>query len=232
MGSRWESIIVAIGLIALFYFVKKYYWGKKSPLLKQKQKPKSSIPKKTQIKEQKSLKIELQKLNLKKQSYSSSTHHMASLLMHPHSLESARKEFLDNAQKFRGSYESLFLTCQGRMNGFSREQILRNWEEGIRSTEAKFLILIWTTIIQKHCGRNFYFEILSFLKRDPKIENEILQEWLKQLFKWGLVREPKGQISIPETDEKLKGGEIQTARWFLNGKLLEEWEGQVKSLGH
>ena len=229
MEGRWESILVAFGLIAIFYVARKYVQRKKPPLMNQEPKNHSIIYSKKESKTQAVTKVMKRKPSSNLTS-SHPTNQLASLVMHPHSLESARKEFVLNAQRFRGSYETLFLTCNGKITGVFREQVLRNWEEGIRATEAKFLILVWTTIVQRHCGRNFYRQGSTRWNREAKQENEILQDWLKQLYKWGIIRELCRQSQAPDLEEESKA-RIETARWVLNGEILEVGPEQVKSTG-
>lgn len=229
MEDRWESILVAFGLIAIFYFAKKYVKRKKPPLKIQESKVHSTIHSKKENKTQSDTKA-IKRKPTSNTFTSNSPNQLASLVMHPHSLESARKEFVLNTKRFRGSYESLFLTCNGKITGVYREQILRNWEEGIRATEAKFLILVWTTIVQRHCGRNFYWQGTTRWNRESRQENQILQDWLKQLYKWGVIRELCGLSQTPDLVEESKG-KIEAARWVLNGEILEVSPEQVKSSG-
>lgn len=232
MENGWESILVAFGIIAIFYYAKKYIERKKPPFMAKDAKHYPVSSSKKENKNQlgvKGVKGFNKKSNFKS-SQSTISNHTAALVMHPHSMENARKEFILNAQRFSGSYESLFLVCNGKVTGVFREQVLRNWEEGIRSTEAKFLILVWTTIVQKHSGRNFYRQGVPRWNREGKQENDILQDWLKQLFKWGIVRELCRHSLSPELEEDAKG-RGETPRWVLNGEILEEGQEQVKSTG-
>ncbi len=228
MGNQWESMLVALGIIALFYFIRKYYQSKKPSLISR---PVQATPMKNR---------EMQMLNRGKRTEyvplnnsSRNSNHMASLIMHPNSLEHAGKEFLENAQRFHGLYESLFISCNGKVTGVFREQVLRRWEEGIQAAEAQYLTLVWTTIVRKHCGRSYYRNSSSRGNSDIKVENDILQDWLKQLFKWGLRREIHGQIPSSELDrESRNASSAECIRWILNGVVLEEGEEDVKSLGH
>lgn len=223
----WESILVALGLICLFYFVRKYVLNKKPPCISQ---PVHANPTKIRGKQPQT---RARKINKDPITNSSEPqNHLASLIMHPHSLERAEKEFLKNAPQFRGSYESLFMTCSGKVTVVFREQILRQWEEGIRATGGQYLILVWTTIIQKHCGRNYYQKRVTRENREIQAANDILQEWLKQMLKWGLQREVHGQIHSNEHDRELTS-DAGTERlcWILEGVVLEEGEKHVISLG-
>jgi hypothetical protein len=229
MGGRWESILVAISLIALFYLLRKYFQQKKPPLKTNKPQPIDTKKRGKAIQTMEKGKKGSRKVPLKNPL--TATNHVASLVMHPHSLERAKKEFFHNAHRFRGSYEPLFLTCNSKTTGAFREQVLRKWEEGIRSTEAQNLILIWTTIVQKQCGRNFYRNSSLRSNRDAMLEHDILEAWLTQLLKWGVLRELKNQNSPPEHEGEFIQ-EVMKPRWTLNGEILEEGEERVKSLGH
>lgn len=228
MGNRWESIIVALALIFLFYFIRKYSLRKRPPFISQS----------THANLEKNRGKQLQTRGKKADKVPSvnpplTSNHVASLVMHPHSLERAEKEFVQNAPRFRGSYESLFMTCNGKVTGVFREQVLGHWEEGIQATEAQYFILVWTTIIQKHCGRNYYQNRVSRKNRDTQVENDILQDWLKQLFKWGLQREIHGQIHSTELEgEPLSNAGTERPRWIIDGVVLEEGEEHVKLIGH
>lgn len=224
MGSSWESVVVAIGIILLFYFARRY-----TPQLKN---PKSMKTKSRSKEQPKPLEVHTKKEN--KQSrikQSTSSNSAASLIMHPHSFEQAKKEYMQNAQLFGGFYEVLYLSCSGKLAGTRQEQLLKSWEEGILSTDASNFILAWNTIIQKYCGRNFYFKGNSKGKSEIEEENRILQDWYRILLKWGLHREPGGQIQ-----SELHGGEPMGAQelnyyWLLNGEILEEGQGKAHSLG-
>ena len=233
MGSQWESILVALGIILLFYFSRRYYLRDKPPI-KPPYNPQTPHPIRAKNKN-KQLQVVRKKINHKaaQTKTSQNSNQVASLVMHPLSIERAKKEFLQYAQRFRGSYESLYLTCYGKPTGILREQVLRNWEEGIRATEAQNFILVWNTIVQKHCGRNYYLKGTPRWARDAKVENEILHDWLKQLFIWGLLRELRGQTQSTELGGEPRGGNAEPEKtcWLLNGEILEEGQERVKSLG-
>jgi hypothetical protein len=212
-----------MGLVALFYFLRKTLC-KKDVLGSQGFQPRS---KKNTGKTTRSS----SKFVNKKSSSSSPSSHAGSLLMHPHSLEVARKEFVQFAQNFRGFYESLFLACQGNVTSVYREHVLKFWEETIQATKAKYLILTWTTIVQKHCGRNFYRKGTTRWVRDTSVEKEILEEWLKQLFKWGLHRELCGKEPLSELESR-SSMENEKLHWILNDVVVEAGEEPVKSLEH
>lgn len=227
MENRWESILVALGLICLFYFIRKYFLHKRLPCIAE---PVHAHPTKIRGKQHQTRVRRVRKLTSKNSSQT--PNHGASLIMHPHSLERAEKEFLMNAKRFRGSYESLFMTCYGKVTVVFREQVLRQWEEGIQASKAQYLLLVWTTIIQKHCGRNYYQNRVSREEREIQVANDILQEWLKQMFKWGLQREVHEQIRTNELDgEALGNAGTERLCWILDGVVLEEGEKQVISLG-
>jgi hypothetical protein len=232
MGNQWESILVALGIIVLFYFIRKYYQSKKLSLISR---PVQATPMKYREKERERQMPTRGKRreNAPLNNSSRNSNHIASLIMHPNSLEHAGKEFLENAQRFHGLYESLFLSCNGKVTGVFREQVLRRWEEGIQAAEAQYLSLAWTTIVRKHCGRSYYVNSSSRGNSDIKVENEILQEWLKQLFKWGLRREIHGLMPSSELDQgSLNTPGAECVCWILNGQVLEEGDEHVKSLGH
>lgn len=229
MGNQWESILVALGIIVLFYFIRKYYLSKKPELISRP----IQATQTTKNREKQMLSRGKRTENVPFNNSSRNSNHMASLIMHPNSLEHAGKEFMENAQRFHGLYESLFLLCNGKITGVFREQVLRRWEEGIQAAEAKYLTLVWTTIVRKHCGRSYYQNSSSRGTSDNKVENDILQDWLKQLFKWGLRREIHGHIPSSELDrESRNASSAECIRWILNGEVLEEGEEHLKSLGH
>lgn len=228
MGNQWESILVALGIIVLFYLMRKYNQSKKPSL---SSRPLQAIPIKYREKQLHSR--GKRRENSPFHNSSRNSNHIASLIMHPNSLEQARKEFSENAQRFHGLYESLFLSCNGKVTGVFREQVLRRWEEGIQATEAQYLILLWTTIVRTHCGRSYYRNSSTRGNSDTKVENDILRDWLKQLFKWGLRREIHGQIPSSELEQDLRTTSCaEYVRWILNGKVLEEGGEHVESLGH
>ncbi|AGA69670.1 hypothetical protein Desdi_2239 [Desulfitobacterium dichloroeliminans LMG P-21439] len=231
MGSSWESLAVAIVIILLFYFGKRF-----APQLKETQK---RIKVKQPKDESKAMAIILSKKENKakatqpRPSHSSST--VASLVLHPHTFERAKREYIQYAQRFLGAYELLYLSCYGNIGGERKVQLINNWEEGILSTDAPNFILAWNTCVQKHCGRNFYGRGNSKGNSKEKIDYEmvdlILQDWLKLLLRWGLHREPRGYIQ-----SELQGGEpIGTTElnyyWLLNGEVLEEGQLKAQSLG-
>ncbi|MGI1660069.1 MAG: hypothetical protein ACRKFN_14045 [Desulfitobacterium sp.] len=233
MGSSWESIAVAIVIILLFYFGKRY-----APQIKENQK---RVKVKQPKEESKALDMILSKKENKvtqsRASHTSST--VASLVLHPHTFERAKREYLQHAQRFLGAYELLYLSCYGNLGGERKVQLLKNWEEGILSTDAPNFILAWNTCVQKHCGRNFYSKGNpkgntmgnSKEKIDYEVVDLILQDWLKLLLKWGLHREPRGY-----TQSELQGGEPLGATelnyyWLLNGEVLEEGQLKAQSSG-
>lgn len=224
MGSSWESIVVAVGIILLFYFARHY-----TPRLKS---PKNMKIKSRSKEHHKPLEVQTKKESKQSRTKQSTpSNAAASLVMHPHSFERAKKEYLQNAQRFSGFYEVLYLSSTGKLAGTSQEQLLKSWEDGILSTDASNFILAWNTVIQKYCGRNFYFKGNSKGKGDDEEENRILQDWYRILHKWGLHREPGGQIQ-----SELHGGEPMGAQelsyyWVLNGEILEEGRGKVQSSG-
>ncbi|AFM01017.1 hypothetical protein Desde_2704 [Desulfitobacterium dehalogenans ATCC 51507] len=220
MRSSWESIVVAIGIILLFYFARRYTPGQKSP----KTMKKGSRPKE----ETKPLEMILTKKEMKHVPVkpSPSSQGVASLVMHPHSFERAKREYMRYAQQFSGFYEVLFLSCSGKLSGPRQEQLLKDWEEGILGTDAPNFILAWNTIIQKYCGRNFYFKGNIKGKGEQGEEERILQSWLKILFRWGLHRELKGQIQLEPHGGEPIGAQEQNYFWVLNGEVLEEGRGE------
>ncbi|EHL06634.1 hypothetical protein HMPREF0322_02683 [Desulfitobacterium hafniense DP7] len=224
MGS-WESVVVAIGIILLFYFARRYTPGQKHPkTMKTGSRSKEETPALEMILTKK----EAKHVPVKP---APSSQGAASLVMHPHSFERAKREYMHYAQQFSGLYEVLFLSCSGKASAQGREQLLKNWEEGIVGTNAPNFILAWNTIIQKYCGRNFYFKGNVKGKSDQGEEERILQDWLKILFRWGLHREPRGQIQLEPHGGEPIGAQDLNYYWVLNGEVLEEGRGKSQSLG-
>lgn len=225
MGSSWGSVVVAIGIILLFYFARRYTPGQKHPKpMKTGSRSKEEIPALEMILTKK----EMRHVPVKPAPFSPGS---ASLVMHPHSFERAKREYMHYARQFSGLYEVLFLSCSGKAPSQGQEQLLKNWEEGIVSTDAPNFILAWNTIIQKYCGRNFYCKGSLKGKSDQNEEERILQDWLKILLKWGLHREPRPQVqSEPRGGEALETQELNYY-WVLNGEVLEEGRGKNQSLG-
>lgn len=227
MENRWESILVALGLICLFYFIRRYFLQKTPPCISGSV---HATPTKIRGKQTKAHVRKKIKVSIKNTSQTQK--HAASLIMHPHSLECAEKEFSKNALRFRGSYESLYMTCYGKVTSVFREQVLRQWEEGIQASKAQYLLLVWTTIIQKHCGRNYYYNRVSREYLEVQVVSDILQDWLKQMFKWGLLREVHGQLHLKEFDgEPISNPGTEKLCWSLDGVVLEEEEKRVIVLG-
>lgn len=238
MASSWESIIVALGIILLFYCLKRYFISNNPSILSHRGHENSSkkSAKKSQHTERKPLKHA--QLNSAPHSNQGAT-----LVLHPHSLARGGKEFAEHAQDFQGLYESTYSLGNGQSGSLSCKDILRSWEVRICATTAKHLILVWSTIVHKHCGRDYYQPRTLGSKRDHQAEHQILQEWLKQLYKWGLQR--KFQEKVQLSDQKKEHTETELAEnegieskddnsrpcWILNGIILEKGEESIKSIG-
>ncbi len=225
MGGGWQSFIVAIGIILLFYLVMKHGRGLPKPSKKKGITPKKG--KKTQgpVKELEMILSKKEKPNHK----SSPMTARANLIMHPRTSERAKEEYLKLAVYFRGYYELLYLCSIGEIAGEECRKVLINWEEKILATNASHLLLAWNTIVQKHCKRNLYYRGNSVLK-DHQGEKEILQDWLKLLGKWGLHRVPHKKVQSDYGFEQI--GEVMGGHcWLLNGEILEEGQSAFQSFG-
>lgn len=199
MGGQWGTFLVALIVIIVYYFaVKTYRKQNRAKAQHKKLKNTSKFSQKPIIKPSSHSKS-------MKTASSSSSRHRGSLVMHPHSLEVAKIEFTQVAPKFRGAYESLYLSSQGR--GANPEHVLKIWDETIKNSKAKYLVLTWTTLIRKHYG-NLYSKDSSPWGEDSKKDDLILKEWLKQLCHWGLKRELLGESHTP--------------LWTLNGETVED----------
>lgn len=224
MGGSWQSFIVAIGIILLFYLAKKR--GSLSKFSRKKGiTPRKGTNPQGHVKELEMILSKKEKPNHKSPPVTS----RANLIMHPRTSERAKEEYLKLAVYFRGYYELLYLCSRGEISGEECRQVLISWEEKILATNAPHLLLAWNTIVQKYCKRNLYFRGNSVLK-DHQGEKEVLQDWLKLLGKWGLHRVPHKKIHADYGFEQL--GEVTDGHcWLLNGEILEEGQSVFQSFG-
>lgn len=239
MASQWESIIVALGVILLFYCLKRYFASNNPTILSHHGHDHSA--KKPVKKSQQGERKAIRRTQLKSGPH---TNQGATLVLHPHSLARGGKEFAEHAQAFQGLYETSYDLCNGQSGNLLCKDILRSWEARICATSAQYLILVWSTIVHKHCGRDYYQPRTLGSKRDLLAEYQILQEWLKQLYKWGLQRkfEEKTPLSEPKKDpaeakaaenEGIEGKEGKAESsgpcWVLNDAILEKCEERIRS---
>ncbi|AHF08545.1 hypothetical protein [Desulfitobacterium metallireducens] len=205
MDTAWISMIVAVGLILGFYYTrrqqsfKKYHGHKSSSSVKVKTPRKKNNRSKLRdcaYSRESSISVLSQKLEHKKKKESSRTKKVktASLLLHPHSLEQAKLQYLANACSFQGLYELLYQASQGSMQKSSQKDLLKAWENKINTTHSQHLEMVWKSSV---------YSPISVKNAD--FEN-VFRVWLKYLKGWGLQR-------------SVEAGEIY---WSLNGNILEQ----------
>jgi len=238
MISGWKEFLVALGLILLFYYARRYFPKQKHP---------PDLPKRSRVQDEiKPLEMISTKNSVNQsavkskiaQSAKATQNTVANLVMHPHSFERAKKEYIQHAAKFSGLYEVLYLANMGSLSPLQQEQLLKSWEDRILATEASNLILAWNTVIQRYCGRNLYYKSSGKRKEEEqsasKEVEKILRDWLKLMFKWGLHREPRAQSHTLHSEGH--GGEHVNAQeldyyWVLNGEVIEEGRSKQQSAG-
>lgn len=205
MDSSWVSLFVAIGLILGFYYTRrargferyKRHKSSFSAMLKtlRKKKNRSKSGDYAHAKES-SIPILRKKLEHKKKKVSVRTNknRTASLLLHPHSLEQAKLQYLTNASSFQGLYELLYQASQGNMQKSAQKDLLKVWEQKINEAHSQHLELVWRS------------SVYSLVPTKTAGYENVFRVWLKYLNAWGLQR-------------SLEAGEIC---WSLNGNILEQ----------
>lgn len=180
MSSSWVSMVIAFGLILGFYSTRKLHSFKEH----RNQRSSASTPIISQKLERKKKKAS-QQPNLKR---------TASLLLHPHSLEQAKLQYLTSASSFQGLYEPLYQASQGKLHKSAQTDLLMAWEHKIKEAHSQHLELVWSSSIHSPVP-----------VKSPGSEN-VFRTWLKYLKGWGLQR-------------SVEAGRIC---WSLNGDILEQ----------
>lgn len=207
MLSTAGNIIIALLLILVFTFsrrllrhnklgmhLKKQYHKKVKSSAKNKNRH-SKIIDRSRLKES-ILNNQSKSYSLKKQKKRTKANpdRPASVLLHPHILEQARKEFLEYASSFKGLYEPLYQASQDNLRESSQNDLLKAWEDRIKTTHSQYLELIW-----KNSG-------YQWASRKGVMGKSYWALWLKHLKDCGLQRSQEaGQIY-----------------WSLNGCILEQ----------
>lgn len=222
MQSPWGSTLVALGLIAGFYFFRKIYGRRKSffkkKLASEKKgtAPKKGTPLKTSDRHRDTggaVPIFSKHAERKKKEISKkfNPERPASLLLHPHSLEQAKQEYFARASYFQGLYELLYQGSQGNLGCSIQARLIQDWELKITSTHSEHLTLVWTSIVHHHAGKKFYGKGASGINKSLCSESALLAAWLKQLKDWGVQR-------------SFESGQ---ACWKLNENILEQSSHEV-----
>jgi hypothetical protein len=198
-------MVVALGLIVGFYYIRRHNrWKKlksqKSSALNKGKHPhkKGNHTKLDHYARSKETFIPIlgrkREPNKKKVSPQPNLNRTASILLHPHSIEQAKLQYLECASSFHGLYEPLYLACQGKMKETAQIDLFKNWEHRIKMTQSQHLELVWRS--------SAYSRVAA---KTSSSEN-VFRIWLKYLKGWGLQR-------------SLEAGQVC---WSLNGNILEE----------
>lgn len=204
MLSTAGNMFIALILILVFTFSRRLFGRNKLSINPQKhEKIKSSLNKersrvtersrskeKALSKRSKSYSLK----NRKKRSYTN-LDRPASVLLHPHTLEQARKEFLEYASSFKGLYEPLYQASQDNLRESSQNELLKAWEDKIKATHSQYLELIW---------KNSGYQWAS--RKRATFGKAYWEVWLKHLKDCGLQRSQ----------------EADQIYWRLNGCILEQ----------
>lgn len=206
MLSTAGNMIIALLLILVFTFSRRLLWHNELGIQTKKRYPdKVKSPFKNKERHSKVMERSRSKevipnrsknYNLKKRKTRTKANpdRPASVLLHPHTLEQARKEFLEYASSFKGLYEPLYQASQDNLRESSQNELLKAWEDKIKATHSQYLELIW-----KNSG-------YQWASRRGVMGKAYWELWLKHLKDCGLQRSQEaGQIY-----------------WSLNGCILEQ----------
>lgn len=205
MFSTAGNMFIALILILVFTFSRRFFGRNESSITSPKNKKiKASLNKELRsrvMERSRSKETALEKrsksYSLKKRKTRSYTNldRPASVLLHPHTLEQARKEFLEYASCFKGLYEPLYQASQDNLRESSQNELLKAWEDKIRATHSEYLELIW---------KNSGYQWAS--RKRANLGQAYWEVWLKHLKDCGLQR-------YQEADQ---------IYWRLNGCILEQ----------
>ncbi|WP_425801044.1 hypothetical protein [Desulfitobacterium sp. Sab5] len=206
MLSTAENMIIALLLILVFTFSRRLFGHNELDIKTKRhypEKPKSSLKNKelrskvmdrSRSKEVISNRSKNYSLKKRKTRIKANADRPASVLLHPHTLEKARKEFLEYASSFKGLYEPLYQASQDNLRESSQNELLKAWEDKIKATHSQYLELIW-----ENSG-------YQWASRKGIVGKAYWELWLKHLKDCGLQRsQESGQIY-----------------WSLNGCILEQ----------
>ncbi|MPN05443.1 hypothetical protein SDC9_152693 [bioreactor metagenome] len=167
MYDSWISIIVGLGLILGFYYIRRFRSSNKSNARKINSN-KAGVKRLPKKEYRKKLRNHSRSDNNPtpslKPKYVPKT---ASVLLHPYSLEQAKLHYLANAGTFQGLYEKLYQAGQGNMSEEDQLNLVNTLESRLYTIHSEHLELVW-----RSCVRT----------------DNVFRVWLKYLKSWGLQR--------------------------------------------
>ncbi|MEA4902007.1 hypothetical protein [Desulfitobacterium sp.] len=167
MYDSWISIIIGLGLILGFYYIRRFRGSNKSNARKinsNKAGIKRPLKKEYRTKLRNHSRSENNPAPSLKPKYVPKT---ASVLLHPYSLEQAKLHYLANAGTFQGLYEKLYQASQGNMSEEDQLNLVHTLESRLYTIHSEHLELVWRSCV--------------------RTEN-VFRVWLKYLKSWGLQR--------------------------------------------
>lgn len=194
MYHSWISIIIGLGLILGFYYIRRFRSSNKSNIQKinsDKAGIKRPLKKEYRTKLRNHTRSENKSAPSLKPKYVPKP---ASVLLHPYSLEQAKLHYLANAGTFQGLYEKLYQASQGKMSEEDQLNLVHTLEDRLYTIHSEHLELVWRSCVRSSPSIKAY-----------STEN-VFRVWLKYLKSWGLQR-------------SVESGRIG---WSLNGDVLEQ----------
>lgn len=198
------NIFIALILILVFTFSRRLFGRNEVSMNSQKHdKIKAALNKEQRFRAMERSRPKENALSKRSKSYSlkkrrTRVHNLdrpASVLLHPYTLEQARKEFSEYASSFKGLYEPLYQASQDNLRELSQNELLKAWEDKIKATHSQYLELIW---------KNSGYQWAS--RKRANFGQAYWEVWLKHLKDCGLQRSQ----------------EANQIYWRLNGCILEQ----------
>lgn len=198
-------MVIALGLILGFYYTRRLRNLKKYKSQKSSSSARRALPRKKDNRSKprdytysREISIPILRTKFvhkkKKASQQKNPNRTASLLLHPHSLEQAKLQYLAYASSFQGLYEPLYQASQGKIQGSAQTELLKAWEFKIKEAHSQHLELVWRSSVRSPVPAKTF-----------GCDN-IFQVWLKYLKGWGLQR------SV----------ESERICWILNENIIEQ----------